>query len=618
MTLSLWYSLFGISALWRLGATAWVENYQPTNDVANITLIESASQILCSFQTKVVYVYFENGTSSGYSGDILRYLSDCGTSYITLRNRVKTAPLELIKNDGILLYLVMIFHDASQRVDLGILRKKSATKHLSHIIMLIMNSDTVTESWLRRTFTIFWQIWFLNIVIMFKRDNVLQVYRYSPFADEFLINIQLDNQRFPSMEDLFPKNLPNMGGRPLRVCMYHDEVRAIFTNPKDDQTLIGSDALMSQFIAERLNATRIIRRVSRFGNFTLKADICFKEIAQELDDVAFNIRFLAAPTFSREAEYTFVHSRDSLCALVPKAKIATTFWNLFRSFTVPVWLTILLSIPLAYVFCNMVHLRLNKSEFDLLQLYATTLTMPLTRIPTRTPLRIFLFFWLFYGMLICNTFKGNLTSSLVFRTYLEDVNTLKDLAESPYDLLAYVRYKKHLDLFLNASDPYEAIIKRKIVVVPDEEVLAGIKKNNLSYAYVQKYHFAAFYANARIHSFRGRPLFHVMSACLVPFHAVYIVPYGSPYLGFINRLIRSSHEFGYNLHWESLMNAAFLESGKRRIRNLRNDDDPVVLKLGHFQTAFGILFVGLTIATITFLWEKFRLPHLKHIFNSLY
>lgn len=538
--------------------------------------------------------------------------------FVLIRNRIKTAPLELIKNDGILLYLVMIFHDASQRVDLGILRKKSSAKHLSHVIMLIINSNTVTESWLRHTFTIFWQIWFLNIVIMFKRDNVLQIYRYNPFADEFLIHIQLDNQRFPKKDDLFPTNLPNMGGRPLRVCMYHDEVRAIFEDENDGQKLIGSDALMSQFIAERLNATRIIHRVSMFGNFTLKADICFKEIAQELDDAAFNIRFLAAPTFSEQAEYTIVHSRDSLCALVPKAKIATTFWNLFRSFTITVWLTILLSIPLAYIFCNLVHLRLNKSEFDLLQLYAITLTMPLTRIPTRTPLRIFLFFWLFYGMLICNAFKGNLTSSLVFRTYLEDVNTLKDLAESPYYLLTYIRHTKHLDRFLNVSDPYEAIIKRKIVVVPDEELLTGIKKNNRSYAYVQKYHFAAFYANARVHSLRGRPLFHVMSACLVPFHAVYIVPYGSPYLGFINRLIRSSHEFGYSIHWESLMNAAFIESGKKSIRNVMNDDDPVVLKLGHFQAAFGILFVGLTIASFAFVWEIFGQPDFKHILRSLY
>ncbi|XP_020713721.1 uncharacterized protein LOC110117915 [Ceratitis capitata] len=532
---------------------------------------------------------------------MLRYLSDCGTS-----NRVKTAPLELIKNDGILMYLVMIFKDAQQRVDLAILRKNSTAKHLSHVIMLIKNSDTVTDAWLRRTFMIFWRIWFLNIVIMFQRDHQLHVYRYNPFADEFLIRVQLDNQTLPGMAELFPTKLPDMGGKPLRVCMYHDVVRAIFEDDKNDQQVTGSDGLLSSFVAERLNATRVIHRVSRFGNFTLRADICFKEITQGIDDVAFNIRFLSAPSFSQHAEYTFVHGLDSLYALVPKAKMATTFWNLFRSFRVPVWFSILLSIPLAYIFCNLIHQHLNKTGFSLLQLFACTLTMPLTRIPTGTPLRIFIFFWLFYGMLICNAFKGNLTSSLVFRTYLNDVNTLKELAESPYDLLTFARHTKHLDRFLDVSDPYEAIIKRKIVVVPDEELLTGIKENNLSYAYVQKYHYATYYANARIHSLRGRPLYHVMSTVLVPFHAVYIVPYGSPYLGFINRLIRSSHEYGYNAHWESIMNAAFIDSGKKTIRDVMNDDDPIVLKLFHFQAAFGIWFVGLTVAFVTLIWETFQ------------
>ncbi|XP_053947432.1 uncharacterized protein LOC128856081 [Anastrepha ludens] len=523
-----------------------------------------------------------------------------------MRNRVKTQPLELVNNDGVLMYLVMIYNDANQQINLSILQKRSAAKYRSHVIVLINNSDAITEAWLRRTFAIFWQIWYLNVVIMFERESELHVYRYNPFADDLLIKIHLDQRTLPHGDELFPKKLPDMGGKTLRVCMYYDEVRAIFENGNDNQRITGSDGLMSAFIAERFNAKRVINRVSSFGNFTLKADICFQEIAQEIDDVALNTRFLAVVTFLRQVEYTIVHGRDDLCMLVPKAKIATTFWNLFRSFTVPVWLSICLSIPLAYLFCNLVHLRLHKSECDLLQLYATTLTMPLTRTPTRTPLRIFLFYWLFYGMLICNAFKGNLTSSLVFRTYLEDINTLKDLAESPYDMLIFSRHIKHINRSLNISNPYEAIIKRKVVVVPDEYFVGKVQENNLAYAYLLKSHFAVFQANARVHSYWGRPLFHVMSTCLVPFHAVYIVPYGSPYLGFINTLIRSSHEFGFSIHWERLMNAAFIESGKKTVRNPMNADDPVVLNLAHFQTAFGLLLVGLTIALVIFVWELFK------------
>ncbi|XP_017489388.1 PREDICTED: uncharacterized protein LOC108377629, partial [Rhagoletis zephyria] len=312
MPLSLLYSLIGIFAVWISKTPSMAEGLLAVNSAIDVPLIENASDILCSFHTKVVYVYFENKTSSGYSGDILRDLSDCGTSYITLRNRVKTKPLELINNDGILLYLVMIFHDASQRIDLSIIQKYSAAKHLSHVMMLIVNSETVTEAWLRHTFAIFWHIWFLNVVIMFQRNNELHVYRYNPFTDEFLIKLELSSGVLPRKDDLFPPKLPDMGGKPLSVCLYQDEVRAIFEDDDDDQKVIGSDGFMSAFIAERLNATRVIHRVSRFGNFMLRADICFKEITHELDDVAFNTRFLAAPTFARQVEYTIVHSRDDL------------------------------------------------------------------------------------------------------------------------------------------------------------------------------------------------------------------------------------------------------------------------------------------------------------------
>ncbi|XP_067644685.1 ionotropic receptor 93a isoform X2 [Eurosta solidaginis] len=551
-------------------------------------------------------------------------------------NSRKTAPLEVIQNDGVLMHLIMIFHDISQQIDLSILRKRSRAKHLSYIIMLVVNSANLNDAWLQRAFKKFWKLWFLNIVIMFHRDGELNIYRYNPFNNDFLIKLSLlEGDKLPNQAQLFPRNIPNMGGKPLRMCMYHDEVRAIFdndctnqivlgangliptmTNNCNEQIVKGADGLMSRFIAERLNATRVIHRVSSFGDFSLQSDICVQEITQEIDDLAINTRFLAVKSFEGKVEYTSLLGRNDLCVLVPKAELASIFWNLFRSFTLAVWLTVLLSIPLAYTFCNLVHLRLSKREFDLLQLYATTLTMASSRIPKRISLRIFLFFWLFYGMLICNAFKGNLTSSLVFRKYNEDINTIQDLAVSPYTIMAYARHKKHLDLYLNNTNPYEVALKRKLQVEYDENIVEKIKNTNLSYAYVQKYHFALFAANARRHSSKGRPLFHVMPDCLVPFHSVYIVPLGSPYLGFINNLVRSTLEFGFLTHWESMINAEFLESGKKNVRNPINDEDPVVLKLAHFQAAFGLLFIGLTMAFVAFVWEIFNCPSLGRTINK--
>jgi len=118
--------------------------------------------------------------------------------------------------------------------------------------------------------------------------------------------------------------------------------------------------------------------------------------------------------------------------------------------------------------------------------------------------------------------------------------------------------------------------------------------------------------NSRVHMHLGRPLFHLMNSCLVPFHAVYIVPYGSPYLGFLDSLIRSSHEFGFERYWDRIMNSAFIKSGVKVVNRRRGsgNDEPVVLKLQHFHAVFALWLVGIGMACIVLAWE-----HLTHNYN---
>lgn len=502
----------------------------------------------------------------------------------------------------------MVQRDASQPIELSIIKKKSAAKHLSHVILIIQNSNSITDEWLKDSFKQFWRIWVLNAVILFWRHDKLQIYRYNPFIHQFLIKLNTTSD-LPKIIDLFPKRIPNMHGKPLRICLYADEVRAIFYG---NNQISGGDGIMSQYVAERLNATRVVNHVSAFGNRS--ADVCFQEIAHELDDMALNIRFLSAPSFRMRVENTIVHSRDDLCVLLSKAKTASIFWNLFRSFNIIVWVAVAMSVPLAYGFCGLIFRNLCYTERLLLQLFASTLAMPLTRVPSKFSLRLFLFSWLTYGLLISGAFKGNLTTNLVFRTYLPDINTMKDLAESPYDLMMFSRHKKHLNRFLNTEDRFERMVKQKMTIVPDDVLLQHINSNNLSYAYLRKYHLAIFQVNARRHSRYGRPLYHVMSTCLVPFHAVYIVPYGSPYLGFLNSLIRSSQEFGFNLYWERMVAESLMKSSKSIIRSQKNDDDPVVLRLAHFQAAFCLWAIGIFCGLLVFLFEIREIPSLKAIF----
>lgn len=499
------------------------------------------------------------------------------------------------------MYMVMIIRDISEPLKLSLINKKSAAKHLSHVILLVRDASNISIDWMRASFRQFWTIWLLNIVIIFWRDNRLQVYRYNPFTNDFLIPLSMprDPDELPTMAQLFPKTIPNMQRKPLRMCLYMDDVRAFYGR---NGQILGTDGLLSGYVAQRMNATRVITQPLSYNQHNQSTDICALEIANEYDDMAMNIRFLSPETFGKRVESTISHKRDDLCVIVPKAESESLFWNLFRSFGQLVWLLILFSFVLTNFFSQL--LVYGQRGGLTLNLIGSSLSQPLWHIPHRSSFRMLLVFWLYFGMLIGNAFKCNLTSMLVYRKSLPDINSLRELANSPYKILIRPHHIRHIQHFLSIGHQHEARIRQLMQEVPESVLAKCFERNDRSYSYLEKYHIASFQVNARQHMYQGRPLFHLMNSCLVPFHAVYTVPYGSPYLGFLNRLIRDAYEYGFERYWDHIMNAAFIKSGTKVHHNRRsNNDDPVVLKLEHFHAVFVLWAFGVALAVVAFSWE---------------
>ncbi|KAM8703472.1 hypothetical protein ACLKA7_008146 [Drosophila subpalustris] len=599
MTAAPFNSLAVLLLLWISLSTVRSQIPIPRDTSRDSNLILEVSKILCRARLKVLFVYFENQRTHDHSGEILRVVTKCNISYISLRK--KNRPLEAVKDDGILMYMVMIIKDISQPLKLSVINKKSAAKHLSHVILLVRDSRKLSLGWMRASFRQFWSIWLLNIVIIFWRNDRMHIYRYNPFTDDFLLPVPVQPGKLPTLGQLFPKTIPNMQRKPLRMCLFMDEVRAVY-GPNGQ--ILGTDGLLSGYIAEQMNATRIITRPMSYSLHNQSADLCALEISNEFDDIAMNIRFLAPDTFQKRVESTQAHNRDDLCVIVPKARSEPLFWNIFRSFGGWVWLSILISVLLAIIFCYTL-IRDRSGSWVAFQLISCILSQTLWNTPRNCPLRMFLIFWLYFGMLICNAFKGNLTSMLVYRESLPDINDLSDLATSPYKILIRPGQVKHIKQFLSNNHQFGGKIRQLMHEVPDQVFYNYLKQNDRSFAYLEKYHIAKFQVNARQHVLKGLPVFHLMSSCLVPYHAVYTVPYGSPYLGFFNQLLRSVYEFGFERYWNRIMNTAFIKSGTKVYHNRRskNSDDPVVLKLEHFHAVFSLWAIGTGLSFLVFLWE---------------
>ncbi|XP_055908258.1 uncharacterized protein LOC129943069 [Eupeodes corollae] len=577
---------------------------KPTNlSEASISLINHSAKILCNFNASAIYVYFENYTSTGYPASILRKFSDCGCSYIVLRNKYKTQPLKAI-DDGIVMYLVLMIKNASQQIDLSIVKKKSATKHRSYFIVIVENSIDLNRKWLYQSFKKFWDIWILNAVIFFWRNNTINMYTFSPFTSKFLWKI---NSNAAGKNDLFFRKTPDMNGRKLRICLFPDETRAIF---EPEGKVLGADGFMSSFVAGSLNATRVIKMPQNFkwsnvyaseGNNS--ADFCLSEMQTAKSDMALNTRFLSLDNFKRTVEHTVVYGRDDLCVLVPKAQPASLFWNLFRPFQIPVWAVIFLMFFLTYGFCRVL---LPQTSHVCLKLYSTMLTQPLNEHNLTVSMRVFLVFWFSYCLLITASYKCNLMSNLVFRIALPEIDNLRELANSPYELLIHARHHKFIDKYVDSSLSFVKKLKKRIIPVSDDFLIRKLNANDLDYAYLEKFHVINFRVNSRKHYNRGRPLFHIMEVCPIPFQTVYIVPYGSPYLGILDILVRRAQEHGFVDHWAKLMDTQFKNTGKSIVRNNQNEEDLVVLRFNHLQAAFYMLSLGLILATIVLFVEIYQ------------
>jgi len=61
------------------------ENHIPLDLKKSSIVMVKMSQILCKARIKVLFVYFENQTSHEHTGQILKEVTKCDISYISLR-----------------------------------------------------------------------------------------------------------------------------------------------------------------------------------------------------------------------------------------------------------------------------------------------------------------------------------------------------------------------------------------------------------------------------------------------------------------------------------------------------------------------------------------------------
>lgn len=489
------------------------------------------------------------------------------------------------------------------QLNITFLTHRAGERHRTYVLEVYEQRVNRTDIWLPvrlRNYTNNYRI--LNVIALLETvDGKVHAYTYSPYTDEM---IQLSEGTY-QLDELFPNKI-NFQGRPLHVSLFSEEARAIMTV---SSKILGPDGDIAYLLAEKLNATLITHSPQdklEYGNPTTKNNGTgsLGQVLRGEVNISLNSRFMRFDLFrvNNIVEPTNSIGRDDMCILVPMPTFMSPIHNLLHTLDVTVWtLAFCIIFPFTFLIqwisANKFHsMEPNFRHFQLLDAVRSYFNQTLMRLPKTSLLRCIVILWIIYCFIMTNIFQSCLTSTYTVRILEKEIDNIADLVKSDYSIIAANDYGKLISQYFDGDQRSErGKLLNKLHLVDWSEYNRMIHYNNTDYAFVNKYHLTTFYVNAKIHN--GLPIYRTIKECPVPFLSCYIVPFGSPLLGYFNKIIGRLEHSGIFRYWERRANV-----DAKRAPIPRKSGHPQPLQLGQ-MFSFYFLLGGLSTAFVTFVVE---------------
>lgn len=583
--------------------------------------LQTTRDIVCYVDTKIINFYYALDNKGSKKAILLKEIHRCSSAPIqTFTHRESIDGLNEV--DPTL--HVMSFANTSSKViqrALKNLEKFSANKKHQKYLVIIEEilKKTLFKSWLREIFKLMWQKNVLNVIVIFYLDKKVHIYTYNPFdPDNYFIKIHPRHFR-----DVYYRNLGNLHRYPIYVSMYVDGVRSF---GKSEHGFDGVDGNLAELLEEKLNASFIYLDKEESNSTTAVSFLGFvanesridviDDVINERVNLSMNSRWLYEQAM---IENTNSYEQNNLCVIVPKAKQIPSFYNLFYTMEAETWIVSILFIvivTMVYFIVQVSNKRVDRTnntdlEMNLVDIWFYMLQSffgdSLTRLPRSASLRLIIITWLSYSLIISSAFTGTLISKIAIPLYDNELEKIDQLKESGMDILI-------LDYVYKTRQIWDATLfetlKDQLRFMNKSEFDKYLIKNTTGMAYALSESRADFEMARKGEDKTGRPFYHKMQDCLIYFPRGYIATIGSPYIGMINDILGRFFEAGFNKHWEEM--AHF----KARIKGLISDGDEegededeedeeikVILSVQHLESAFYLLFIGLSLSIVAFIGE---------------
>lgn len=338
-----------------------------------------------------------------------------------------------------------------------------------------------------------------------------------------------------------------------------------------------------------------------------------------------------AETYVREFHEGVVEASNSferhdICVIVPNSAPESTLYNLMRTMTPMTWAIVIASICVmvtAYRFLQSLQQWLMGEENRERRHYSRCNALSIhfqsffgdsiTSLPSSMPLRILIVCWCIFSFLMTTAFTAKLISSLVLPRHLPDINTLRELSDSPLNVIYPDYLNRTLWQFLEDDDSLFTSLRDQMRPVSLEHFFALINEERKANAYVMRNYAAKYVKKVNVDAKTSRSYYHLMQECLVYSPKIYPIEQGSAYLVRINELLGRINEMGFGVKWERETIHRYTLDGKIKVSedDMENEDAPmldgeepkVVITVSHLQTAFYLLGFGLMLSGLALAGE---------------
>ncbi|RZC40254.1 hypothetical protein BDFB_005087 [Asbolus verrucosus] len=437
---------------------------------------------------------------------------------------------------------------------------------------------------LRRIFDFCFKHYIINVVFAFIQGGIAS-YTYNPFSGDY--SLPLSNPG-----DLFPDKFQDLYGYQLKISMFPSVVEVF-----EDGTYQGRDGFVSRTIAQHINATYVYM-------LPRKTDLApilnqYDDVAERVVDVGFNTRYVKF-NFKNLIEKTYPHDRDDLACLIPKIgrKKTIGFMSLLPEI---VWL-LSLATSLLFFFYVLACMLMEGHRPDLVGLSMMILLLLINK-PIKE-LRVFnfrsvLILYLLFCFFLNTLFTCKLTSVFTAPENYHDIDTVKDLAETNYEILTIDRFQE----LLNASliQPMKKKIFNRMTIIKEEHYLDEMRKCR-NVVFICKDHLANYAQIQKENYPNGLQFYRIMKEKILPTLSCYIVGYGSPFLMRFDVLVRRIVESGLNDYWKTTTwRKLGIDVHFRFDKNNYSSDASVSIE--EFWITIQVLLAGLGISFLVFLLE---------------